>query len=200
MIKQMHKLIVTEPNNLKLYSGVMPSKEMDGAVFVYDMVTNEENLENSTKEELEQKLKNSFNYDYNGVVVWIPRKHQDNFMSFVEQYMMEKYNRNELDFNNGSISEAIGFHYLEQGLFVELVYAASDKDTYIDGIYNRGIFNNLLNDFYEQEDIYEDEKDTLDLTRVFSYRNNRMLSALQTREGDSAEKTKFYDLIKTIQS
>lgn len=200
MITLIHKIIVSEPNNLKLNSSVISSKNIDGAVFVYDMSTNDKNLTNHSQEELEQKLKNSFNYDYNGILLWIPKKYQNNFISFVEKYILDKYNSNALDFIHGSVSEAIGFHYVEQGLLVEMVYASSDKDTYIDGIYNRGIFNNLLNDFYEQEDIWEDEKNSLDLTRVFSYRNNRMVSALQTRESDSAEKAKFYDLIRMLKS
>lgn len=200
MITEIHKIIVTEPVNLKLYSGIIPHKESSGAVFVYDMSTNDKKLDNSTREEIEKKLKNSFNYDYNGILVWIPKKHQENFISLVENYMVEKYNCNELDFSQSSMSEAIIFHNLNEGILAELVYASRDKDTFIDGIYNRGIFNNLLNDFYEQEDIWEDEKDTLDLTKAFSYRNNHIVSFLQVRDNTNSEQAKFYDLINMIKT
>lgn len=185
MIKEIHKIIVIEPNSFPVDSCMIRNKKLDGAIFVYDMETNDADVQDSTKESLLKSLESCFNHNPDGVLVWIPKNYQSSFIHFTMDFITEKNKKNELNFDNGSIAEAVGFHYLEKGILVEMIDPECDST----------IFSDLLNQFYEKENIYEDGEDELDLNQVFSYQGYHLFSALKERNNENA---KFYDLIKTM--
>lgn len=187
MIKNLseNKVLVFEPTNFSTRSCVISGKNLKGAIFIYDMATNDEDIEIVDYKELQEKLKYCFDHNPDGMLVWVPYSLQDKFITFIGEFIVDQYHQGELNFDNGSIAEAFGFHYHEKGILVEM----------IDPECGTGIFEEAINQFCQQENIIPSKSYELDLNEFFFYEHSHLNSAIHERD---KENNKFYDIIQSL--
>jgi hypothetical protein len=188
MIKQLSedKVLVFEPANFSTASSVISGKKLKGAVFIYDMAANDEDVETIYHEELQEKLAYCFDHNPDGMLVWVPINLQDKFITFIGEFIVDQYHGGNLNFDNGSIAEAFGFHYYKEGILVEM----------IDPECGTSVFYEALGEFSKQENI-EDDSEELNLNEFFFYEGYHLNSALNERD---EENYKFYDIIQSLKN
>lgn len=187
MIKHLteNKVLVFEPNNFSTDSSVVMDQKLKGAIFIYDMDTNDDDIDTVDHSELQEKLSHCFNHSPDGMLAWVPKNLQDKFITFIGEFIVDQYHDDKLNFDNGSIAEAFGFQYFEKGMLVEM----------IDPECGTSVFYEAIEEFSKQENI-EPEGEELNLDEFFFYEGYHLSSALYERD---EENYKFYDLINSLQ-
>lgn len=187
MIKNLSedKVLVFEPTNFSTASSVISGKKLKGAAFIYDMAANDEDVEIIDHKELQEKLAHCFDHNPDGMLVWVPKNLQDKFITFIGEFIVDQFHTDKLNFDNGSIAEAFGFHYYEDGMLVEM----------IDPECGTSVFYEAIGNFAKQEHLEHDGEE-LNLNEFFFYEGYHLNSALYERD---EENYKFYDLIKSLE-
>ena len=97
--------------------------------------------ENIEKKDLLATINGFFSSNCDGVLAWIPATFEQKFIVFVQNFLLEKNEIGELNFDNGGVAEAFGFSFFKEGLLVEMV----DPECFSE------IFQECMDGFCEQE-------------------------------------------------
>lgn len=181
------KIFVNAPTDFKIKSCLFNDKNVDGAIFIYDAEYNDYDVEMSDdKAILLTKLEDAFRGDCDGVIAWVPKALQEKFIKFVQEFIIEKNNEEELNFGNGSVGEAFGFNYFEEGMLVEML----DPECFTE------IFKECIQKFCEQEDVECSENDELNLNEMFFYESCHLASNFSHEDGKDKGNQRFFELFK----
>lgn len=70
---------------------------------------------------LGEKIYDSMNHDPDGYILFISNDYVETFIKFCQNHIIQSYKNNQLNFDNGGVSEIILFHSISNGIIVELI-------------------------------------------------------------------------------
>ena len=182
------KLFINEPNSFSIRSGVL-NKNCNGVILIYDSEYNDYEINiDDNKDKLMSNLKDCLNSDPDGGLLWIPKKYSNDFISFIKEYILEKDKEEEINYSNGSVGEAFGFHYHEKGMLVEMI----DPECFTE------IFKEAIKRFCEFKNIEEDTSEDMNLDKIFYYETCHLNSHFNHEKENNYEKgeKRIFELIK----
>ncbi len=192
MIKQISdtQIFINEPTDFKIKSGIFMNKNVDGVIFIYDSEYNDFDVElTDNKSTLLNKLEDVFCSDCDGYIAWVPKTLQPQFIQFVQEFIIEQNNDEELNFSNGSVGEAFGLHYFDEGVLVEML----DPECFTE------VFKKCIKKFCEQEGVECTENDNLNLNEMFAYYSPHLVSKFRNVSNQDSSNKRFFELFKLKQ-
>lgn len=144
-------VFVNNTSSFPIPSICFKDKQASGIITMYSLNNDYDLNKEDTENEQISKIHYGLDHDPDGFLLWLPQCYSQQFISFLPQFLIESYQDNQINFDNGGIGETFIFHQLKEGLLVECL----DPECF------SNLFKNCFNTFMNENNIYDTDFPTI---------------------------------------